>query len=182
MKRMFILFFLSLSLLGCASERYQLSYEIMGTRFGNTLQFSSEYRAFIEIYSNNSIAITSKDFSSKGTPFFFSREDADQLISAINKYLEWDLKATQNHDFFDKQIDTMDTGQKAEIWFVSGNERSHYFTIGLRTWAYPGEMPGLPDLHLDRENAIKLKVLMQKIKSGEISATNRIDRIDIEYK
>lgn len=181
MKRIIILIIASLSLIGCAAERYQLSYELMGTRFGNTLQFSSEYRAFIDIYADNSIAIRSKDFGSKETPFFFNADDADQIIAAIDKYLKWDEKATKNKDFFDKQIDTMHSTQKAELWFISGNEVNHYFTIGLRTWAYAGEMPGLPDLNLDRKNAIKLKALMLKLKSGEITTTDKINKIAEEY-
>lgn len=154
----------------------------MAHRFGNTLQFSGEYRAFIDLRDDGLIVITSLDYLSNSYLFYFSPDDAAQVIAAIDKYLMWDEIAVRDRDSFDKKITVIDNFQKPEIWFISSNELNHYLTIGMRSWAVPGQMKGIPDLNLDRVNAIKLKELMLKLQSGEISPKMQIENIDSKYQ
>ena len=86
-------------------------------------------------------------------------KDMPVYLNVINKYLEWEEKATINGHVFDKVIATYRTpnGFSYSFAFHSGNKYDHYLSIGSNL--------SLMDEHVsvfvfDRENALILRNLI----------------------
>ena len=108
------------------------------------------------------------------TPYRVSFDErfADQYISLIDKYLEWESKAQKRGDAFTKIIGKANTWAamgtlKLGFYFHSGNESSHLLMVGLDL----GISGVVDEQYYERKDAIKLKDLILQMKLGEIKHT-----------
>lgn len=94
----------------------------------------------------------------------FVRENTDSYISFIDKYLEWERTASADKDVFSKRIGKA-KGQIFDMVFTfhSGNENTHYLTIGL--W-------GSDHQFYSRDAAIQLRELLAQYKNDQLKSLN----------
>lgn len=90
----------------------------------------------------------------------FTKNNIPIYIELIDKYLEWEKLATRDKDMLDKKIGSAKTRLfSLEFGFFSGNEQSHYLSIG--------SLGGVPQF-FSKEAALSLRDLLLKFQNGEL--------------
>ena len=103
-------------------------------------------------------------------------EHADKYIAQIDKFREWHEIATQRDDVIDKEISTLPgwgdaIGFQITASFYSAAPGRHLFVIeqcmhGCRSAST------LDSFYFDIENALKLRELLIRLKTGELQHTD----------
>ena len=105
----------------------------------------------------------------------FRKDEAQFTIDAIDKYLKWQEQALKAGDMFTKEIATspaFDTGYGTSNYnkfkFYSGNKINHYLIFSFCSMSsLVGELC-TDTAAMKKENAIKLREIAKKYKSGEL--------------
>lgn len=99
---------------------------------------------------------------------FFMQDRVDEYFVMIDKYLDWEAKATDRGDILEqKELGKVDAvaGVKLKFSFYSGNSTNHYLVIeeGL-LGSYNFAMV------FDKSNTMTLRKLFEEFKADRISA------------
>lgn len=105
----------------------------------------------------------------------FGEDYANQYITLIDKYLEWENKASQRGDQFEKKIGSVDDGTgilDLTFKFYSGNAYNHFLVIS-NCDIFCVETS---DHHYyDKNNALILKDLIKQLKNGQLKVNKISD-------
>ena len=112
------------------------------------------------------LCVTMNAYGSNDHVVRFFERDCAKYIAAIDKFLEWDTKATQNRDMLEKEIAVVPAPNGFNLGFVftSGNEDTHYLNVCWTMASLMGKITA-PALTLDRENAQDLRALFVDLPS-----------------
>jgi hypothetical protein len=91
----------------------------------------------------------------------FTKDNCDNYIQLIDKYLEWEKIASESQDIIDKKIGTAKGLPLSNIdfSFYSANQHSHYLVIGDKIYGH----------YYSKAGAEALKELLIKYKNNELS-------------
>ncbi len=107
----------------------------------------------METYGKNEIGLNSISIA-------FLQSEIPNYVLHIDKYLEWESKASKDGDIIKKKIGSAKTSAfSIDFTFFSGNSSAHYLSIG---------MPGTTPQYFSRTNAEKLKELLIEFKNGNL--------------
>lgn len=182
MKRLFSLVLLSI-LTGCATvqDTTRISSDLEASEF-NSIASQYMYRpTFVSIETLSSgekiLTINMKTYkvSQYGDSLVlrFSNQLVDSYISFVDKFLSWETLATERKDILEKEIGEEDSlssgmGGYLKFTFYSGNESSHYLAVALCSG-----LICLDNAHYyDRDNAIKLKQILEELKADNFKPNN----------
>lgn len=105
---------------------------------------------------------------------YIDLDNIDRHISAVDKYLKWEILANKNKELVDKKIDGIPSkylGYDIEYSFFSGNTDGHYLSVDNATSFVTR---GAYAIYFDRENAMKYKEMLVKFKNGEYQLSGTI--------
>ncbi|MBZ0190101.1 MAG: hypothetical protein K8F34_00245 [Candidatus Kuenenia stuttgartiensis] len=180
------------------------------------LQYRSDIRPkyYNDVWQNQSELATRIDYDPDKNQFAFyikenlyltsfklSREQADSLIAAIDKYKEWNLKASKNGVTLEKEIskvevsntswklgDDWDFGGKSIliISFFSQSKQRHQLVVSFLKWIdrFNEFSTHTPEtLYFDYDEAIKLKnALSEKAIPEFLEKAKKQAEIEAEFK
>ena len=123
-----------------------------------------------KVGSEQSIWIRYDSYDSKKTDNYaiFSKQYVDDYLAYISKYQEWNEKAKQAGDSFEKDIGKASSqmGFKLKFGFYSGNSQKHYLVISPCVLL----MCGSSGMYLDEASAAELVKLLNQLKNNELIA------------
>lgn len=122
----------------------------------------------VEIMDDGSkvLCVTMKAYGPNAHEVRFFERDCGKYLVAIDKFLEWEAKAAQNKDIFEKVIAVIPEPNGFNLGFVftSGNEEHHYLNVCWTMGSLMGKISA-PALTFDRENAQILRKLFVDLPS-----------------
>jgi len=108
-----------------------------------------------------------------GKPLYPTPAKAQLHINAINKYLKWDTLASQRKEMVTKDIVRIDDGYmsstKHYYGIHSGNVGDNYLTAEIATADFSR---GYHLIYFNRNNAVKYKAFLIRLRDGEMSLSN----------
>lgn len=179
------LILLAATLVSCVSveEHRRISTELTASEFNS---ISSEYLhrpTFVEYlkYKNGArnLIVNIDFYGANDMVAYYSSEYANEYISAIDKFIEWEKLANKRNDMFTKEISTVKSGipmsdVKYKFEFHSGNENNHFLLIEHCAMLCVPELVQTYDVN----NAIILRDLLKSLKSNSF----KFESLDDIYK
>ena len=112
----------------------------------------------------------------KRTQVMIDRSKAGEFIAAIDKYLSWEKLARERGDQLSKKIGSVSFGgANYVIRFYTAAGDKHYLLMGVRSKVL-GDGPIEPDIYdlsFDRENAEKLKSIIESFSGNRLSQEDK---------
>lgn len=102
------------------------------------------------------------------TYLIFSKKYVDDYLAHIDKYQEWNVKAMEAGDAFQKDIGkaSSQAGFKLKFAFYSGNAQKHYLNVMPCVLL----MCGTSGVYFDAENTDELERLLIQLRDGQLTA------------
>lgn len=186
MKRLFTLGLLSL-LAGCTTlqDRARVTTDLSASEFNSVSSHYTPKPTFVslETYSSgekllvvNMQTYAIDKYGMDSSVIRYSKQFVDSYLGFIDKYLSWEQIATERQDALTKEIGeakSFSSGMDGHLKFTfySGNTSSHYLSV-----AFCSSMICLDNAHYyDKENAKKLRMLLEILKADQFQITNLDD-------
>ncbi len=174
-----ITIFAALSLFGCitAPSLTRMDVDLSGVRYNPLAGQYFNYPLTAET-DGDTLLIREQEHAYAVTAIRFNKKCIPGVVSAIDKYLEWEELATRRSEQFTKRIAGVDyQGGEWAFRFHSVGVGQHHLSIGARSKLLgDGVVAGVPDMSLDRANVLKLRKLIVDYRDGVMNTQN-LDRI-----
>ena len=170
-------FFVALTLVGCASPIINtegVQSNVVIKRYNaQTFSYSDSVAYFSVIdYADGDRVLSLRPDGYVHTNFLFSSIYTAHYLMAIDKYLEWEKKATDREEILEKKISKIETRGHNQVntshlnfKFKSVNNKTHLLAMNFCSFNNCDESLFLP-IYFDRKNAENLKHLLTSFKNG----------------
>ncbi len=153
-----------------AAEATPVPTDLVGVR--HTQAGGYETYALLLSTAKDILDVSYKADNGRDLHVMFVRKKASEMIAAIDKFLEWEQLATSRGETLSKKIAGVGSvsGSYVFVGLKSLEKGKHVLEMGVRSKLLgdsSGAAAGVVDVQIDRANAEKLKIVLERFAKGE---------------